>query len=85
MIGTVFTRVTIEGTTDWEHNVAVTAVPAGGATIAEFTAREPGKYMLLDQSISRTLKGGLAELDVSGAENPATFKPLDGTMVSMRH
>jgi hypothetical protein len=41
--------------------------------------------MLLDHSISRALKGVLAELDVTGAKNPATFKPLDGTMVSMRH
>ena len=84
MIGTVFDRATIEGTTDWEHNVAVTAVPAARATIAELTARVPGKYMLLDHSISRALKGGLAELDVTGA-HPATFKALDGTMVSMRH
>lgn len=41
--------------------------------------------MLLDHSISRALKGGLAELDVTGGAHPATFKALDGTMVSMRH
>jgi nitrite reductase (NO-forming) len=84
-IGTIFDRVSLEGSTDWEHNVAVTEVPAGGATIAEFTPKVPGTYMLLDHSISRTLKGALATLVVTGQPNPAVFKPLNGMTVQMKH
>jgi nitrite reductase (NO-forming) len=86
MIGTIFSRVTLEGSmTDWEHNIAVTEVPAGGATIVEFTPRVPGIYMMLDHSISRTLKGGLGALNVIGKPNPAIFMAMNGMSMSMKH
>lgn len=63
----------------------MTEVPAGGATIAEFTPKVPGTYMMLDHSISRTLKGGLAVLQVTGPANPTVCKALNGMTQQMKH
>jgi len=42
-------------------------VPAGGATIVELTVEVPGRFLLVDHSISRAMdKGALASLMVAG-------------------
>lgn len=47
-------------------NVQTTVVPAGGASIVEFTVDVPGKYLLVDHALSRMNKGAWATLDVEG-------------------
>ena len=76
VIGEVFDAVHPEGATERARNVQTTLVPAGGATVVEFTAEVPGDYILVDHSLSRLEKGGAAILTVSGADNPAVFQPL---------
>lgn len=44
-------------------------------------------YMIVDHSLSRALQGGVAAIHVTGAANPAIFKPAPGDhiMQSMKH
>jgi nitrite reductase (NO-forming) len=43
----------------------------------EFTAAVPGKYLLVDHSLSRAIdKGALAELIVEGQEQPELFQQV---------
>ena len=81
VIGEIFDRVASEGgayedQSRWLTNVQTTGVPAGGATTVEFKVEVPGKYVLVDHSLGRALKGAVGILQVSGAENPAVFQPL---------
>jgi nitrite reductase (NO-forming) len=40
----------------------------------EFTAEVPGKYLLVDHSLSRAIdKGALAELVIEGVEQPELY------------
>ena len=55
------------------HNVQTTNIPAGGATIVEFTVDYPGKYVLVDHALMRTDKGAWGVLTVTGAADPAIF------------
>lgn len=57
------------------RNVQTTIVPPGGAAMAEFKLEVPGKYLLVDHSLSRAIdKGAIGEIIVSGEENPEIFK-----------
>ena len=48
-------------------NVQTTTIAPGSAVMIEFTARTPGKYLLVDHSLTRAIdKGALAELIISG-------------------
>lgn len=81
VIGEIFDRVSPEGgsyndLSNWQTNVQTTGVPAGGATTVEFKVEVPGKYVLVDHSLGRALKGAVGILMVSGPENPAVFQPL---------
>lgn len=74
LIGEIFDRVYQEGGTEVNHNVATTLIPAGGATIVEFTTEVPGSYTLVDHAIFRAFhKGAIGQLEVSGEENKAIF------------
>lgn len=74
VIGEVFDNVYIEGGTAVNHNVQTTTIPAGGATIIEFTVDVPGVYNIVDHAIFRAFnKGALGQLVVSGKENPTVF------------
>jgi nitrite reductase (NO-forming) len=54
--------------------VQTTLIPAGGAAIAEFDARVPGNYALVDHSIFRAFnKGAVGTLVVSGPEAPELY------------
>ncbi len=63
------------------HNVQTTLVPAGGATIVEFTADVPGTYVLVDHALARMDKGAWGTLTVVGEERPDIFfgTPSTGT------
>ncbi len=75
VIGEIFDIVHPEGATETHSNVQTTLVPAGGATMVEFTVEVPGNYILVDHSLGRLLKGASGILTVQGPENPAIFAP----------
>ena len=80
VIGAVFDKVFPEGAlANPLLNVQTTHVPAGGATVAEFTAREPGTYMIVDHSLGRMEKGAAGQIVVDGPANPDIFSGLTGT------
>ena len=70
VIGAIFDRVAQEGAAEWSTHVQTTLVPAGGATIAEFTFQEPGGYTIVDHSLGRLLKGAVGMIQVEGDANP---------------
>ena len=51
-------------------------MPAGGATIVEFTVEVPGNYTLVDHSLGRLTKGAAGLLQVDGPANPEVFNVL---------
>lgn len=74
VIGEIFDKVYVEGGDMINRNVQTTLIPAGGASIVEFTPDVPGTYNIVDHSIFRTFnKGALAQLKVTGTPNPAIF------------
>jgi nitrite reductase (NO-forming) len=63
-------------------NVQTTNVPAGGATIVEFTVNYPGTYVLVDHALMRTDKGAWGTIEVTGEADPAIF---DGDFSKNEH
>ena len=49
------------------HGVQTTLVPAGGATVVDFTTEVPGDYTLVDHAIFRIEQGAVGFLHVDGA------------------
>ena len=77
IIGEIFDEVYPEGATGpTQKNVQTTLVPAGGATIVEFTADYPGAYVLVDHSLGRMTKGAVGMLEVEGPANAEVFEVL---------
>jgi nitrite reductase (NO-forming) len=79
VIGEVFDRVYPEAGVGGElrRNVQTTLVPAGGAAIVEFKVDVPGRFLLVDHSLSRALdKGALGSLVVTGDGRPDIFRAL---------
>jgi nitrite reductase (NO-forming) len=76
IIGEVFDQVYLEGAVNGitNRNVQTTLVPAGGATIVEFTIDVPGDYLLVDHSIFRMDKGAIGLISASGDDNPEVFE-----------
>jgi nitrite reductase (NO-forming) len=75
VIGEIFDNVYPEGATSpVHHNVQTTLVPAGGATVAEFTVDYPGTYILVDHSLGRMTKGAVGMLEVEGPADPGVFQ-----------
>jgi len=59
------------------RNVQTTLIPAGGAAIVGMKMDVPGRFLLVDHSISRAMdKGALGVIDVGGPEQPHIFKVL---------
>jgi len=54
-------------------NVQTTNVPAGGATIVEFTVDYPGTYVLVDHALMRTDKGAWGTIEVTGQADPTIY------------
>ena len=80
VIGGIFDRLFSEGDiiSPPHRNVQTTIVPPGGAAMAEFTIEAPGKYLLVDHSLTRAIdKGALGELVVTGDEQPEIFKKVE--------
>jgi len=77
VIGEIFDRVYPEGALNNPHfNVETTLVPAGGAVMTEFKVDVPGKYLIVDHSLSRLYKGAVGEIIVTGPENSEIYGPL---------
>ncbi|MFZ2313562.1 MAG: copper-containing nitrite reductase [Methylobacter sp.] len=58
-------------------NVQTTVIDPGSAVMIEFTAEVPGKYLLVDHSLTRAIdKGALAELIIEGPEQPELYQPV---------
>lgn len=74
-IGTIFDRVYPEAAlADVHRNVQTTLVPPGGATMVEFKARVPAKYILVDHALGRLMKGNVAIIQAVGAPVPELFR-----------
>jgi nitrite reductase (NO-forming) len=79
VIGEVFDRVYPEASMGGElrRNVQTTLVPAGGAAIVEMKVEVPGRFLLVDHSLSRAMdKGALGALVVTGEPRPDLFRAL---------
>lgn len=79
VIGTVFSRVYAEAslTSSPHTDVQTTTVPAGGATVVDFTLFVPGKYVFVDHALARMDRGAWGVLYVDGTDNKNIF---DGTI-----
>ena len=76
VIGEIFDRVYDQAslTANPLTDVQTTLVPAGGATMVEFTVDVPGRYILVDHALSRANRGLTGYLEVEGPENPEIFE-----------
>lgn len=80
IIGGILDRLYPEGDiiSPPHQNVQTTIVPPGGAMMTEFKLEVPGKYLLVDHSLSRAIdKGALGEIIVAGHDRPEIFAPAD--------
>jgi len=85
VIGEIFDRVYSEASLGSEpkRNVQTTLIPAGGAAIVEFRVDMPGRFLLVDHSLSRAMdKGALGALVVTGEGRPGVFKALTPTIAN---
>ena len=75
VIGEIFDRVYDEGslTTAPLTDVQTTLVPAGGAAVVEFKLEVPGRYVLVDHSLSRMEHGLVGFLYAEGAANAEIY------------
>ena len=75
VIGEIFDRVYSEGslTSPPLTNVQTTLVPTGGAAMVELKLQVPGKYTLVDHSLSRTQRGLVGALIVDGPLDPSLY------------
>jgi nitrite reductase (NO-forming) len=75
VIGEIFDRVYDEGSITGQPltDVQTTLVPAGGAVVVDFKLDVPGRYVLVDHSLSRMERGLVGFLIAEGAENPDVF------------
>ena len=76
-IGQIFTKVYMEGGSEINYNVQTTLIPSGGASIVEMKMQVPEVINLVDHSIFRAFhKGAIAQIKVTGDENPSIFKKI---------
>lgn len=54
-------------------DVQTTLVPAGGATVVDFTLLEPGNYTLVDHALARIDRGAWGVLHVAGEQDHSIF------------
>lgn len=80
LIGEIFDLVYPEAAIGSEphQNVQSTIVPAGGATMVEFTADVPGTYVLVDHALARLDKGAWGTLEIVGEPRPDIFDGVIG-------
>ena len=86
VIGEIFDKVYSEGSTNTvKQNVQTTLVPAGGAAIVDFKLNYPGKYLLVDHSLSRAAKGLAGALEVTGRADGKVYRSSEKGMGDMGH
>lgn len=75
VIGEIFDRVyeLASPTSPPLTDVQTTLVPTGGATMVEFTVEVPGRYILVDHSLTRLERGLAGYLLVEGPDAPQIF------------
>jgi nitrite reductase (NO-forming) len=75
VIGEIFDKVFSEGslTSSPLTDVQTTLVPAGGATVVEFTPVVAGNYMLVDHALARMDRGAWGMMMVMGSSTPGIF------------
>jgi nitrite reductase (NO-forming) len=77
VVGEIFDEVYPEGSMGsgavTSKNVQTTVVPVGGATVVDFTADVPGKYVLVDHALSRLDRGAWGTIEVTGDKNATIF------------
>jgi len=76
VIGEIFDRVYSEGslTAPPLTDVQTTLVPTGGAVMVEFKLEVPGRFILVDHSLSRMERGLAGYLIVEGPEDPSIYE-----------
>ncbi|MBV8247871.1 MAG: nitrite reductase, copper-containing [Comamonas sp.] len=75
IIGEIFDKVYGEASfTGLKNDVQTTLVAPGGATIVELKVEHPGSYLLVDHALSRTGKGAVGVLEVTGEGVPGVYK-----------
>lgn len=79
IIGEIFDRIYLNGSISSPplRDVQTALVPAGGAVIAELKFNVPGRYVLVDHSLSRSERGLAAWIDVEGKGDPQVFAPIE--------
>lgn len=80
IIGAIFDHLYQDGaiTSLPLKNVQTTVIAPGSAVMIEFTAEVPGKYLLVDHTLTRSMdKGALAELIIEGDDQPELYTQLD--------
>lgn len=87
LIGEIFDRVYPEAAIGSEphKNVQSTIVPAGGATIVEFSFDVPGNYILVDHALARLDRGAWGAIKVEGPENKEIFYGVPDTSGNSGH
>jgi nitrite reductase (NO-forming) len=82
VIGTIFDKVYPFGgvLTEPLEGIQTVSVPPGGAVIAEFKAKVPGNYTLVDHALARAERGLVGILNVEGPPNPEIYGgvPMSG-------
>lgn len=75
VIGEIFDHVWQEAslTSPPLTDVQTTLVPAGGATVVDFTLLEPGNYTFVDHALARIDRGAWGTLQVVGPADPSIF------------
>lgn len=61
-------------------DVQTTLAPAGGATVVDFTLRQPGNYTIVDHALARINRGAWGVLHVSGPADPSVFSGIEQVM-----
>ena len=75
VIGEIFDKVYSEAAlNNVKTDVQTTLVAPGGATIVELKVQHPGSYLLVDHALSRTGKGAVGVLEVTGDGVPGVYK-----------
>lgn len=80
IIGAIFDKLYLEGaiTSPPLQNVQTTVIAPGSAVMIEFTAEVPGKYLLVDHNLTRSIdKGAIAELIVEGSDHPDLYHSVN--------
>lgn len=78
VIGEIFDRVYEEAsiTSPPLTNIQTTLVPAGGATVVDFSPLVPGNYTLVDHALSRIDRGSWGVLHVDGPTDSSIFNGI---------